>query len=168
MPHQGKLTIQVRRDDFGKARRRTPGWKSGRSSVRGSEKVIGPESHALIVSDFSTTGPTERAASEVVLMDCVQSYFSYRCDTLCGIPKITLEGTAEDWEKIHQRVNDWSSTTSSGGPTTCCKSPTSSSLRRKGSPNPAFWKAIYKQEDDSGGPYTTGWLVRLAPVFEAT
>ena len=28
----------------------------------------------------------------------------------------------------------------------------------KGRPNPAFWKAIYKQKDGSGGPFTrAGW-----------
>ena len=36
----------------------------------------------------------------------------------------------------------------------------------KGSPNQAFWKAIYKQEGESGGPYTTGWLVRLLPYLK--
>ena len=77
VPHQGKLTIQVRRDDFRKGSPENPWaevWPEFSAQIK---KVIGPETHGLIVSDFSTTGPTERAASEVVLMDCVQSYFSY-------------------------------------------------------------------------------------------
>ena len=48
----------------------------------------------LIVADFSTTGPVERAASEIVLLDAMQAYFAYEMHTFCGIPSITLEGTA--------------------------------------------------------------------------
>jgi hypothetical protein len=35
----------------------------------------------------------------------------------------------------------------------------------KGNPSRLFWQAIYKQEDESGGPYSQGWLVRLIPYL---
>jgi hypothetical protein len=34
-----------------------------------------------------------------------------------------------------------------------------------GNPDRSFWSAIYKQEDESGGPFTQGWLVRLIPYL---
>ena len=40
----------------------------------------------LVPASFSTTGPVERAAAEVVLLDAMQSYFEYIVDTRCGIP----------------------------------------------------------------------------------
>jgi hypothetical protein len=36
----------------------------------------------------------------------------------------------------------------------------------RGQPTPAFWRCLYKQEDESGGPYLSGWLVRLLPYLK--
>ena len=47
---------------------------------------------------------TDRAASEVVLLDAMQKFFSYELHTRCGIPSITLEGTAQDWSSITRRM----------------------------------------------------------------
>jgi hypothetical protein len=56
------------------------------------------------VCDFSTTGPCERAASEIVLMDAMEPYFEYQCASMCGIPEITLEGTVDDWRSMRRRA----------------------------------------------------------------
>ncbi|OAI48435.1 hypothetical protein AYO44_06890 [Planctomycetaceae bacterium SCGC AG-212-F19] len=166
VPHQGKMLIQVRRDDFVKGSPENPWaevWPEFSSQIK---QVIGPETHGLIVSDFSTTGPTERAASEVVLMDCVQSYFSYRFVTLCGIPEVMLQGNVEDWEKIHQRVERLEQYDLKWWTDDVLQITDEFVAAAKGHPNPTFWKAIYKQQDDSGGPHTTGWLVRLLPYLK--
>ena len=44
-----------------------------------------PVMHATLLCDFSTTTPTIRTASEVVLMDCYSSYFDFSNSTvMCG------------------------------------------------------------------------------------
>jgi hypothetical protein len=58
----------------------------------------------LVVADFSTTGPLERAATEVLLMDAFQAYFEYEMLAGCGIPQITLLGTPEDWRSVRRRT----------------------------------------------------------------
>jgi hypothetical protein len=166
VPHQGKVTIQVRRDDFVRGSPENPWAEVWPEFSKQIKQVIGPESHALILSDFSTTGPTERAASEVVLMDCVQSYFSYRFITLCGIPQVTLEGTVEDWEQIHQRVERLGQYDLKWWTDDVRKITGEFVAATKGRPNQAFWQAIYKQKDGSGGPFTQGWLVRLLPYLK--
>lgn len=166
VPHEGKNLIRVRRDDFVKGSPENPWAQVWSEFSKEIEKVLGHETHSLILNDFSTTGPTERAASEVVLMDCVQSYFSYEFTSRCGIPTITLEGTADDWEKIQQRVEYmekfdlkwWAS-----GLRQIAAEFVSAAQRR---PNQAFWQAIYKQTGASGGPYTSGWLVQLLPYLK--
>jgi Domain of unknown function (DUF4419) len=164
VPHQGKAKIKVRRDDFVRGSPENP-WPEMWPQF--SEKIkIGSDSHALILSDFSTTGATERAASEVVLMDCMQSYFSYECITLCGIPQITLEGTVEDWEKIHQRVGRLEQYDLKWWTDDLLQITSEFIAAAKGCPNPSFWQAIYKQRDGSGGPFTQGWLVRLLPYLK--
>ena len=57
-----------------------------------------------LICDFTTTTPAVRTASEVVLMDTFGSYFEYLMRCVCGIPKITLAGTVEDWQRIRARV----------------------------------------------------------------
>ena len=63
-----------------------------------------PVLHETLICDFSTTTPTIRTASEVVLMDAYSNYFAYEARFVCGIPKITLMGTQEDWQRIRSRV----------------------------------------------------------------
>ena len=59
----------------------------------------------LMIADFTTTGITERIASQVSLMDVVKKYFIYtNISAGCGIPSITLEGTPDDWQKVLDKV----------------------------------------------------------------
>jgi hypothetical protein len=164
--HDGKVKIKVRRDDFVKGSPENPWpevWPEFSSQIK---RAIGEKTHSLILNDFSTTRPTERAASEIVLMDCVQSYFSYEFYTLCGIPEITLEGTAEDWEKIHQKV-EWLEHFDLQWWTKDVRQITAEFVcAAQGCPNREFWQAIYKRHDASGGPHTSGWLVRLLPYLK--
>jgi hypothetical protein len=164
--HEGKAAIAVRRDDFVRGSAENPWPELWPVFSERIKEHIGAQAHRLIVCDFTTTGPTEKAASEVVLMDCVKSYFRYNFDTFCGIPAVTLEGTAGDWEEVHRRVGllgryDLAWWTDALLPVTEELVKTA-----RGEPTAAFWRCLYKQEDESGGPYLSGWLVRLLPYLE--
>jgi len=37
-------------------------------------------------------------------MDAMKSYFAYELETLCGIPQIRLEGSADDWHDLRERT----------------------------------------------------------------
>lgn len=67
-------------------------------------KASDPVLHESLICDFSTTTPEIRTASEVVLMDAFASYFAYRMQCICGIPKVTVTGTAQDWSRIRDRI----------------------------------------------------------------
>jgi len=69
-----------------------------------------------LVSTFSTTGNTEGISSIITFMDTVKAYFKFTVRTRCGIPRITLLGTQQDWKKlctmaekllIRVGMNDW-------------------------------------------------------------
>jgi hypothetical protein len=164
--HEGKATLEVRGDDFVRGSPENPWaevWPAFCAQIRDH---IGAEAHGLVVCDFSTTGRVERAASEVVLMDAVQSYFEYSFVSLCGIPAVTLEGTVEDWENVRERVGrlgqyDLSWWTDRVGPII-----DEFVKAAKGSPTPSFWKGLYKEHHRSGGPFVSGWLVRLLPYLK--
>jgi hypothetical protein len=67
------------------------------------QQEIDPVLHETLICDFSTTRPTMRTASEVALMDTFSSYFTYDMSCVCGVPKITQEGTSSDWRRIRAR-----------------------------------------------------------------
>ncbi|MBP5800436.1 MAG: DUF4419 domain-containing protein [Prevotella sp.] len=59
----------------------------------------------LMTANFTTTGITERIASQISLMDVVKKYFIYtNIAAGCGIPSITLNGSPDDWQKVLDKV----------------------------------------------------------------
>ena len=61
----------------------------------------GSEIVNLLSSDFTTTTPIEKVASEITIMEAMTPYFEFIVIYIvCGIPEITLQGTPEDWQKV--------------------------------------------------------------------
>jgi hypothetical protein len=123
----------------------------------------------LVTANFSTTGPIEKAVSEVVLMDSMQSYCMYEAHTCCGIPAITLEGTAEDWDWIRNRALalaefdlEWWIDPLMPVLDQFCKT-------ARGEVDRTHWESIYKWNgaSGSGSPHITGWIVKLFPYLES-
>jgi len=163
--HQGKVTIQVRRDDFVKGSPENP-WSEvfNEFSVQIRDHV-GPKLD-LFLPAFSTTGPVERAAAEVVLLDAMQSYFEYEVCTVCGIPTITLEGTHEDWKALAERVQGFREF--GLGLWLDVLSPILDQFARaaQGDVDPTFWRSLYKLNNRSGGPVITGWITAFFPYLK--
>lgn len=169
--HEGKVKITVRRDEFVRE-----AGKNDWSTVipEFSEKIkphIGEKTHGLIINDFSTTGPTERISSEIVMMDMLQSYFSYEFLSGCGIPYITMMGTEQDWNKLYEKT------------VALCKFNSEQKLdldfwlkelepvmkqvcqARSGKIDKRFWESLYKYNNESGGPYASGWICVFYPYI---
>ena len=166
MAHEGKKKIEVRRDEFVKGSPDND-WEGALADI--SEEVrknVGDEIHSILTPEFSTTGPVERAAAQVAMMDAFKEYFDYECATLCGIPEITLEGTVADWKKLREKTLSLSQ---------FCLQWWTDPLKpildefvnaSSGDANREFWKNIYKVDDaGSGGPFITGWIVMLFPYL---
>ncbi len=127
-----------------------------------------------LTSDFSTTFPAERIASQITLMESVKSYFRYMVYyAACGIPSITLKGTPADWQSVLDKTRklagyglaDW----------TRDIEPILAQfvLASEGKPNQEFWQSIVKKEPTDrlkGGGCSSerptridGWLLKLFP-----
>lgn len=162
--HQDNLEIEVRRDDFIKGSLENP-W----SEVFGefSAKIrmhLGEPNHDILTASFSTTGPIERAASEIVLMDTVKKYFSYKVAGLCGIPEVILEGCVSDWRQLLDRTELLGNTYAMTWWTDRLL-PTLEriALNAAGADDATIWKNIYKNNEHSGGPYIDGWITDFFP-----
>ena len=163
--HEGKVEIGVRRDDFVKGEQNP--WQEAFSEF--SEKIrdhIGSETHSIIVPNFSTTGPIEKAVSEIVLMETVQNYFRLDFYTLCGIPEFTLEGTAEDWQQLRDKAAKLSQFDLEWWIPHLLVVLDQIVAARLGKVDKAFWSSIYKIYDASGGPYISGWILKLFPYLD--
>ncbi len=65
----------------------------------------GTELINVLSSDFSTTTPVEKVASEITIMEAMEPYFEFIVmRVICGIPEITLKGTTEDWQKVYDKT----------------------------------------------------------------
>ncbi|MFJ1753793.1 DUF4419 domain-containing protein [Kitasatospora sp. NPDC088134] len=122
---------------------------------------LGADTADLFRPAFSTTGPVEAAVSLVALMDTVSPFYEFSWISLCGIPRIRLEGTAADWRLLADRtealvgrfdgLRGWLdglrpvlaeiAATAAGGPV-----------------DEEFWRSIYKWKSYSGGSEVTGWI----------
>lgn len=162
--HEGRQDIQIRRDDFVKGRAENP-WPEVFAAFSDAIAVRASKERNLVVSDFSTTGPIERAASELVLMDSMQEYFQYSMMTACGIPTITLAGTAEDWRKIRQRVELFAEYDLSWWVSALRTVLDQFVAAATGQEDRNFWTSFLKLNNESGGPYLTGWINVLLPYL---
>lgn len=164
--HEGKILIEISRDEFVKGNPKND-WEGAFAEF--SDKMrghIGAETHDLIASGYSTTGPVEQAAMNVALMDAMQNYFVFAASTACGFPSVTLEGSEDDWRSLRQRAAklkaydlDW--WTKHLLPVLDQFIETSA-----GRPDKDFWCNFYKlQPVGSGTPHIHGHINTLFPYF---
>lgn len=124
-----------------------------------------PVLHETLVCDFSTTTPAIRTASEVVLMDCYSSYFSYSMGCICGIPKITLTGQLQDWQRIRARIEVLATFGLEWWVQRLRPILDEFVETAEGRPNRVFWQAIYKPKQAYGDSAVTGWIADLFPYL---
>lgn len=121
----------------------------------------------ILSSDFSTTTPVEKVASEITIMEAMEPYFEFIVMRIvCGIPEITLKGTTEDWQKIYEKTQklgkyDLKWWTDELKPILSEIIKTS-----KGEIDKTFWRNMFKyhSQEGYGAPkIIDGWIVKFFP-----
>lgn len=163
--HEGKEAMKIRRDEFVKGSSDND-WTGcfAEFSDRIADRV--GKKRDLVVADFSTTGAVEKAASEVVLMAAMRHYFDFSVLTLCGIPRITLLGTVEDWKLIRRRAAMLAEFDLGAWVDALVPLLDELVAAASGRPDRELWRSFYKVNDGSGGPWVTGWINVLFPYVE--
>ena len=167
--HQEKIKITITNDSLVKGSKSNDWMSHFGEFSKVIKEGIGEDLHSLLLPDFSTTDPISRAASEICLMDIVQSYYSYRTRTRCGIPRVTLEGTIEDWERLVEKTLQIAS--KFNGELDwwfkhVCYIVGEFFEASKGNINTNFWNDMYKYGSVSGGAKANGYLIRLLPYLK--
>jgi hypothetical protein len=164
---QNKKSLHVNIDFFTKGSPNND-WQSVFSRFSSQiEEYTGKKLINNVVLNFSTTGPIEKAAFEVTLMDSMSSYFEFSGSTLCGVPTIILEGNTADWQKILDKSKTLSQYELKwwvDGMTPVLEQFVAAS---KGTVDKDFWTDIYKKKSVfSGTPKITGWINVFFPYSE--
>jgi hypothetical protein len=162
--HEGKKHIEVQCHDFIKGNPNND-WPRvfGQFSEQMKEHL--GKRYDLIVNDFSTTGPVEKAASEITLMEAMKHYFTYGCMTCCGFPKITLEGTVGDWADVLTRVNTLSEFGLEWWTEPLGQVIGQFVRAASGNPDKEFWRRAHHYFGGSGRADVTGWLLTFYPYL---
>jgi Domain of unknown function (DUF4419) len=159
--HQGKRELQVAAADL-----TLDGFEKAITDFSSLIKQeINPVLHETLICNFSTTSPAIRTASEVALMDSFSSYFTYAMKCVCGIPKITIEGTPADWQSIRARVEVLATYELEWWVSRLRPILDEFVLAAQGHPTQSFWQAIYKPKDAYGDQVATGWITDLFPYL---
>ncbi|MDH6710975.1 hypothetical protein P3T27_007726 [Kitasatospora sp. MAA19] len=139
-----------------------PDWARSIRLVREPlTEAVGSELVELFRPTFSTTSPDDESSTLVALMDVVSPYYDFRWETRCGIPRIRLEGTAEDWALLAARVGELAARFDLLAPWFAELRPVVDEIAATAAGGPVderFWRSFHKWESMSGGPQVTGWL----------
>ena len=134
-------------------------------------KHTGNELIDILSSDFTTTTPVEKIASEITIMEAMEPYFEFIViRIICGIPEITLQGTPEDWQKVLNKTKQLSKYDL--GWWTKELEPILEEFVKasKGEVDKAFWMNMFKCHTlkGYGAPEVIdGWIVKFFPYDKA-
>ncbi|MFF8842341.1 DUF4419 domain-containing protein [Streptomyces sp. NPDC015127] len=152
--HRQTITV---RDDFAPL-----DWERSINLVQRPLRArIGDDVADLFQPAFSTTTSADATAALVALMDAVSPYYRFRWESLCGIPRIRLEGTDRDWRLLAARVRELAEWFDGLRPWFTALHPVLDAIGATASGwgvDPEFWRSLYKWESASGGDRVTGWI----------
>jgi hypothetical protein len=108
----------------------------------------------------SSTGESDTALL-VLFLDIASNYYDIVLYTICGIPAVRLEGTAEDWQTVIQHTEMARSAFVKLAPYFDNLLPILKEIAGTAAgdePDPEFWSSIYKFGNRCDGPYISGWI----------
>jgi len=115
---------------------------------------------------FSTTTWIEKVAIRVQMMAALAPYFDYKTMTLCGIPRVTLLGTVEDWLGIHTRAMAFAEFMPKWAVDGLTYATQQLVMAASGDPDLEFWQNFFKTRGGSGGTPVGGFVNAFFPYMD--
>ncbi|MBK8801309.1 MAG: DUF4419 domain-containing protein [Fibrobacteres bacterium] len=167
--HSGKRELRLILDPDEYLSRNSPAfWET--ISARLLEAMPDSTQHLLeehFLAKYTTTTPIAEVAYRMKILESVQPYFEYQGSVECGIPRITLEGTADDWKQLRTRARRLGKLGFTKWMNALDPILTQFVRASEGAPELSFWRSFFRSET-SGGCETVyeanGWITRFFPL----
>jgi hypothetical protein len=162
---EGTVNIEIRDDSL--ANDQAADW--GRALTRFEsalrEQVPDGIMDAMLPT-YSTWTVESRVAALITFMDAASPYFRYAVVSTCGIPRIRLLGTLEDWRKLLEAARELAERFDAHLAGYFQRLlPVLTTLAAQADPANAvdndFWASIYKHRSRSGDERVTGWITEF-------
>lgn len=164
--HEGKKELTISRDEFvrGNPLNNWPGaFEEFSQKIR--ENTVA-KTYERLICDFSTTGPLEKAISNLTLMDTMSGYFTYGVSTACGIPKFTLLGEPADWKKLYAKASVLAEYDLTWWVKELLPVLEQFELAANGEVDKDWWNSFYNYDSMSGGDSIDGHIVKFFPFIK--
>lgn len=117
---------------------------------------------------FTTTTKLDDVISTITLMNSMKEYFAYKMTLGCGLSKVTLEGTVDDWIRLVEKAKHlytFKNNTLSKWADLLVPVLQQFVEARRGNVNEDFWQRICTSERRGSGSQQTyrGWFLVFAP-----
>lgn len=132
------------------------------------KKFTGEKLNRVLTSNFSTTTPTSKIASQITIMEAFKNYFDYKVLFVgCGLPYVTLEGTLTDWKELKKKTEYLSRYNLTWWTDELLPILDNLILAKRGKTDTTFWKNAIKVKTVKApyGPFDNvdGWITRFFP-----
>ncbi len=129
--------------------------------IRRKLRDMTPISIEVFLPEFSTS--TENSVNSFCLtfFESMGSYYKFR-NVGCGIPKVSISGTRQDWELIRSRVSGFSKMfTRLEKHFIQIEQIVDSIIKSFDNPDKGFWKQIFRSNPCGQGKNIDGWITKL-------
>lgn len=179
--YEGKKDVVVVRNEFVRGRTTRSDWmgvaEEWAQKARALQTPTGAEFTGRMIQSFSTTQPIHTLGYNAAVLSTLGNYMSYKLQTYCGIPRVELIGTVEDWKQLHESVQKLNL----GGlgieqwdrrlldvTAALHRARSNAATGSVDQQDAAFFRSIYKYESRSGGDVVSGWVCQLFPYLGST
>lgn len=157
--------ILVRNDSLGNGS--SSGWqKLIVDLAAGTKQYVKKDIYGTVVRNFSTTGPTEKTAFAITLLESQKKAFTYAGETGCGIPKLTLKGKKSDWQQLDSSLENFRSFGLGHWIDNLHPLLAKFIETYDGKIDTAFWDEMYKYRAMYGATAVSGWIVKFFPYIK--
>lgn len=130
--------------------------------IMGELKSLVPTDIDLFLPEFSTTNFNASMAFSAAFADAMSPYYDYAM-TRCGIPRVKVMGTTEDWDKVLSRVEKLRQVVELDQYFDTITSLAGQIKENSTNADPIFWKDMFSvKECGSGHPdELEGWIQKM-------
>ncbi|MBI2473669.1 DUF4419 domain-containing protein [Candidatus Uhrbacteria bacterium] len=158
-------TIRVRHDGLLLGNSNSPWHEAIRMFHPELQKRVPSHIMGDMLAPFTTDTIEAQLARLISFMDAASKYYKYVVETRCGIPRVRMLGTRDDWVTLAQAVNNLSRFFGDKlGKYFQELIPVTQKLASQASgetTDDRFWTSLYKCEGKSGTPQCNGWITAL-------